>query len=60
MSVCGECGTTVTRADRRYAGPCADCGQMTCPQHTFFYVDESNRAITDAARPKCEKHRGTA
>lgn len=54
-----ECGASVKAADRKYTGPCAECGAATCPAHTWFYTDESNIAISRSARPKCEAHRGT-
>ena len=60
MSVCHECDAQVTAADRKYAGPCATCGKVTCPAHTYFYTDESNGAISLSARPMCVEHRGVA
>lgn len=58
MAEC-PCGAPVTAADRKYSGACAECGTTTCPKHTFYYVDEANIGITNAARPKCFYHRGT-
>lgn len=53
------CGAIIAAADRKYAGPCAECGTPTCPKHTFFYTYESNIAISNSARPKCFYHKGT-
>ena len=57
---CVTCGERISAAERKYSGPCVECGAVTCPKHTVFYVDESNIAITGRARPKCLEHGRTA
>lgn len=52
--VCVECGE---KAVGEYSGPCSVCKAPTCPRHTYYYVDESNIAVTRNALPKCLLHR---
>lgn len=55
-SACVEC-SRATHPRTKYAGPCSVCGATTCPKHSYFYTDESNAAVTAAARPTCLIHR---
>lgn len=34
-------------------GKCAKCKEINCTRHIYFYVDESNRAITKSSKPYC-------
>jgi len=51
---CAFCDEPANRG--KYAGPCSTCGVATCPAHTYFYIDDSNIAITNGARPTCRAH----
>ena len=51
MTACTECPA---EANGKHGGPCSKCGNPLCPKHAFFYVDESNAAISSSARPECE------
>lgn len=34
---------------------CQRCGKSLCPEHTYFYVDGNNRAITESSPHLCKK-----
>lgn len=51
--LCRDC---LEKAGGTYGGLCVVCGAPLCPKHAHFYVDESNIAITNSARPHCKEH----
>lgn len=34
---------------------CSQCSESFCPKHIYYYIDESNIAITKNSKPHCEK-----
>lgn len=48
MTSCLTCGAKATLT-------CHTCQSPICGNHSRYYVDESNEAITKSARPQCDR-----
>lgn len=53
MSSCTVCGVRTFKGREPYALACHKCDKALCSAHAYYYVDESNIAITNSARPTC-------
>ncbi|MGN7977402.1 hypothetical protein ACTJJ4_07490 [Microbacterium sp. 22195] len=53
MSACEVCSATTFKSREPFALTCHTCGKELCSAHAHYYVDESNVAITQSARPTC-------
>jgi hypothetical protein len=50
MLTCSACGNKIYKKD---SFTCAKCGAVLCGKHAYFYVDESNIAITKSSPALC-------
>jgi hypothetical protein len=46
-----HCGCDVNKKEQY---TCSLCNQLFCGKHIYFYIDESNIAITRNSKPHCE------
>ena len=54
VRTCAECGKAIPR--KRDAIACHVCAATCCPEHSYYYVDGNNGAITKSAKPTCRQH----
>ena len=52
MNNCKDCAIKLYKKDSHI---CTDCKETCCGKHIYFYVDESNRAITKNSPPLCKE-----
>lgn len=53
MNACEVCGRKLLKTKDPKGVECRTCRKALCPTHAHYYVDESNRAITESAQPTC-------